>query len=236
MKRFLEVLSAPGPDPWWAPAVLDFRHATQEELPDGYRDGYTCTTPVIDTRAYLAYLMRAFTRKGGQIVQRMVTNLAKAFAQAPVVVNCSGLGARELIGDTTLQAARGQVVRIKHNGFQRVIVDETNAHGLTYIVPRLHDIVLGGTYEENNEQLEIDPAETQAIIRRCARLASEFQSTSAADIESVTCGLRPVRPTVRVEAEHVAEDRLLLHNYGHGGAGITLSWGCAAEVVKLCHF
>jgi D-amino-acid oxidase len=41
-------------------------------------------------------------------------------------------------------------------------------------------------------------------------------------------GLRPVRPTVRLEAEgHV------VHCYGHGGAGVTLAWGCGLEVAAL---
>jgi D-amino-acid oxidase len=43
-------------------------------------------------------------------------------------------------------------------------------------------------------------------------------------------GLRPVRPSVRLEAEALGGGRRLLHNYGHGGAGVTLSWGCALDV------
>jgi D-amino-acid oxidase len=43
-------------------------------------------------------------------------------------------------------------------------------------------------------------------------------------------GLRPVRPSVRLEAEPLSAGRVLWHNYGHGGAGVTLSWGCAAEL------
>ncbi len=73
----------------------------------------------------------------------------------------------------------------------------------------------------------------EAILSRCARLAPDFPAIVAEDILSVYCGLRPARSTVRVEGEWVAPDQLLIHNYGHGGAGITLSWGCAAEVVEL---
>ncbi|MGH2479208.1 MAG: FAD-dependent oxidoreductase [Ktedonobacteraceae bacterium] len=233
MRTFIEVLPTPAPDPWWVSAVPDFRHADQAELPTGYLDGYSCTTPVIDTGVYLDYLVREFTARNGQIVQRAVTHLAEAFAHAPIVVNCSGLGARELVGDTDIRPAKGQVVRIRPNGFQRVLVDETGQAGLTYIVPRLHDIVLGGTYEEGNERADIDPEVRQAILQRCARLAPEFRSVTAADIISEGCGFRPVRSAVRVEAERLSTDRLLLHNYGHGGAGITLSWGCAREVVEL---
>ncbi|MGH2507226.1 MAG: FAD-dependent oxidoreductase [Ktedonobacteraceae bacterium] len=233
MRSFIEVLPTPSPDPWWVTAVPDFHHAKPAELPAGYLDGYAYTTSVIDTRVYLAYLMREFTAHHGQIFQYTLTHLAEAFAHAPIVINCSGLGARALVGDTDLRPAKGQVVRIKPNGFQQVLVDETSSHGLTYIVPRLHDIVLGGTYEEYNEQTDIDPAVTQSILQRCARLAPVFQSIAPEDIINVSCGFRPVRSAVRVEVERLASERILVHNYGHGGAGITLSWGCAMEVVKL---
>jgi D-amino-acid oxidase len=44
-------------------------------------------------------------------------------------------------------------------------------------------------------------------------------------------GVRPYRPEgVRLETQRLAEGKFLIHNYGHGGAGITLSWGCAADV------
>ncbi len=229
----LEVKPVPTPDPWWVTAVEDFRHASREELPPGYPDGYTFEVPVIDTLVYLDYLIHTFQGRKGQIVQRAITSLAEAFAQSDIVVNCAGLGARELVEDYDLRPAKGQVVRIKHNGFRRVLVDEEGPNGLAYIVPRTHDIVLGGTYEEQNESLEVDPDETQAIVRRCANLAPEFSVVPPEDIVSVVCGLRPVRSTVRVEAERISPDRLLVHNYGHGGAGITLSWGCATEVVRL---
>ncbi len=218
-----DLKSAHAPDPWWAPAVEDFRHARQEELPLGYADGYTFETPVIDTLVYLDYLLHAFQARGGQIHQRAITSLAEAFAQSAIVVNCTGLGARALVGDNDLHAARGQVVRIRHNGFRQVMVDENDLAQLTYIVPRIHDIVLGGTYEEHNESTVADPDTTRAILRRCAQIAPIFATITPTDIVSIGCGLRPVRSTVRLEAERPGPDQFLVHNYGHGGAGITLS-------------
>lgn len=229
----LELKPESSPDPWWAPALEHFRHALPAELPPGYADGFLFEAPVIDTLVYMAYLQQTFETCGGQVVCRSVAGLAEAFGQCHVVVNCSGLGARELVGDRDLRPARGQVVRIKPGGLRRVLIDEEGPNSLAYIVPRTHDIVLGGTYEEENESIRIDPETTRSILRRCAALVPALAATTESDILQVVCGLRPVRSTVRVEAERVAPERLLVHNYGHGGAGITLSWGCAASVVRL---
>ena len=233
MANVLDLRKEPSADPWWVSAVEDFRHAGQDELPPGYVDGFVFEAPVIDTRVYLDYLLHIFRARGGQIYQRAIANLAEAFAQSSIIINCTGLGARELVGDRDLHAARGQVMRVKHNGFRRVLVDEHNLAQLTYIVPRTHDIVLGGTYEEENESTEINPETSRAILQRCTQLVPTFATLAPNDIVSLDCGLRPVRSTVRLEAERPAPQQLLIHNYGHGGAGITLSWGCAMEVVEL---
>jgi D-amino-acid oxidase len=236
MADVLELLAAPAPDPWWVTAVTSFRHATPAELPSGYSDGYVFSSPVVEMPIYLDYLLRRFAATGGTITQRAVNSLGDALAECPVVVNCTGLGARDLTGDADLHPSRGQVLRIRATGFRRCILDDTGPNAVAYIVPRLTDIVLGGTDDEGNAGTEPDPAVTADILRRCARLDPAFAAVSAADILSVAVGLRPVRSAVRLEAEHPDADhpdRLLVHNYGHGGAGVTLSWGCAAEVVSL---
>jgi D-amino-acid oxidase len=182
---------------------------------------------------YLDYLQRRFRATGGAITQRAVASLEEALSEASIVVNCTGLGARELLGDTDLHPSRGQVVRIRPNGFRRCLLDDTGANAVAYIVPRQTDIVLGGTDDEGNASTEPDPAVTRDILRRCARLDPAFAAISEADILSVAVGLRPVRSAVRLEAEPRADGRLIVHNYGHGGAGVTLSWGCASEVANL---
>lgn len=229
----LELLPAPTADPWWVAAVSNFRRARPDELPHGYVDGYVFDAPVIEMPTYLDYLMRTFRERGGTIEQRTVTSLAEPLDACPTVVNCAGLGARDLCDDHDLHPSRGQVVRIRHNGFRRVLLDDYGPNRVAYVVPRIHDIVLGGTDLEGNESTEVDPATTADILRRCANLDSAFASVSENDIVSVACGLRPVRSAVRLELERVSPERVVLHNYGHGGAGVTLSWGCAAEVAAL---
>jgi D-amino-acid oxidase len=233
MSDVLEMLPTATPDPWWVSAVDGFHHADLAELQPGYTDGYAFAAPVIDTGIYLDYLLRRFQAEGGLIETRTVGDLAEAFTACPVVVNCAGLGARELVGDHDLHSSRGQVLRIRHNGSRRVVLDDYGPNAVAYIVPRLHDIVLGGTDDEGNASTEPDPGVTRDILRRCASLDPAFAAISERDIVSVAVGLRPVRSAVRVEMERPAPDRLLVHNYGHGGAGVTLSWGCAAEVAEV---
>ena len=233
MAEVLEVRDAPSANPWWAGAVDGFRHARPGELPPGYVDGYVFAAPVMDMSIYLDYLMREFRAAGGTITQREVARLDDALAAYPIVVNCTGLGARELCDDSDLHPSRGQVARVRHNGFPRVLLDDVGPNKVAYIVPRIHDIVLGGVDEEHIESTAVDPRQTESILRRCAALAPAFASLTPADVVSVACGLRPVRSSVRLEAEHLGENRVVIHNYGHGGAGVTLSWGCAREVVDL---
>ena len=66
-------------------------------------------------------------------------------------------------------------------------------------------------------------------MERCALVAPRLKG---ARILGHRGGLRPVRPLVRLETERIGESRVV-HNYGHGGAGVTLSWGCAAEIREM---
>lgn len=247
-RNVLEVLAEPNPDgPWWKASVPGVKHARPDELPAGYADGFVFDAPVIDTSVYLNYLRARFEAAGGVIVEdRTVHDLSEAFGVCDVVVNCTGLGARELVHDTAFRPTRGQVVRVKHNGFTRVLIDDHGpkanpyaAGKLAYIVPRINDIILGGTaiaddsVTDGDIRQKIDAEEVQAIIRRCAALAPEFANLAPDDILEVKIGLRPVRSDVRLERESPAPGRWLVSNYGHGGAGVTLSWGCASEVAEL---
>jgi D-amino-acid oxidase len=253
MASVLDLKAAPVGDPWWVGAVEGFRHATPDELPPGYADAYVLDAPVMDTSAYLTWLRGRFEALGGTVEQREIHDFAEAFAVGPFVVNCAGLGARELAGDRDIHPARGQVVRVRHTGFRRVLLDDEGPNALAYIVPRVHDIVLGGIDEDHNESTAIESDVRAGILERCARLVAHYDPAFAASLRALNssfptgermregsieivsegAGLRPVRSAIRLERERVAPDRWLIHNYGHGGAGVTLSWGCADEVAAL---
>ena len=226
----IELFTSPAEEPDWRDAVSSLRLAHTDEIPPGYTAAYLFETPLIDMPIYLTYLMRRFQDAGGRIEKREVKQLAEPLAESRVVVNCAGLGARTLAADDSLMPARGQVVRVEPLPLNRFYLDQSDSGELTYIVPRSADCVLGGTYEEGNWSLEPDIATAEAIVERCSRLAPEVRD---ARVIEHAVGLRPVRPTVRLEAELQPDGKLLVHNYGHGGAGVTLSWGCAADVLSL---
>jgi D-amino-acid oxidase len=227
----LELFRAPAPDPWWREAVPRLRRTESRELPPGYSDGYRLTVPVLEMPVYLPWLRQRFESLGGRIEQRDVERLAEALAEADTVVLCAGLGARELARDKEVYPVRGQVLRVlRPADLDRFLIDEHDPAGVTYIIPRTHDCVLGGTAEQDDESLKADEAAAVAIRERCVALEPRLKH---ADLLAVAVGVRPCRSSVRLEAERPGEGKLLVHNYGHGGAGVTLSWGCAREVAGL---
>jgi D-amino-acid oxidase len=230
MREGVEIWHHQVPDPWWAEAVPHVRRCTEDELPPGYLDGHTFVAPIVEMPIYLSYLMDRFAAAGGTVQQRVLSSLDEVAGEASVVVNCVGLAARELVGDDSMQPIKGQIVRVRNPGLTHFILDEDNPEGVTYIIPRSHDCILGGTADENEWGLEPDPQTARGILDRCTQLEP---SLAQAEILEHKVGLRPGRPTIRLEREDGPNDALLIHNYGHGGSGITLSWGCAEEVFEL---
>jgi D-amino-acid oxidase len=206
---------APGaPDPWWREAVPDLLRTAE---------GLRFTAPVVDMSVHLPWLAERLRSAGGRIERRVVASLGELEADA--VVNCAGLGARELAGDASLTAVRGQIVRVDAPAVTEWLVDQRDPGRLVYVVPRERDVVLGGTAQEGDERLEADEATTRAILERCA---ARIPAVAGAPIVAVAVGLRPARPAVRLE-----RDGRVVHCYGHGGAGVTLAFGCAVEVAAL---
>jgi D-amino-acid oxidase len=201
--------------PWWAPAAGEVTVGTGE---------VRFVAPLAEMTVYLPWL-----RSRVRLVRRGVDRLTDAFAAAPVVVNATGLAARTLVPDPAVRPARGQVVLVANPGIAtsvRVVGSPT-----TYVHPRSRDVVLGGTFEVDDWRTEPDPAAREAILARCRKLVPELAS---APVLAERVGLRPVRDGgPRVEAVR-AGGGTIVHAYGHGGAGMTLCWGCADEITRLC--
>jgi D-amino-acid oxidase len=213
------------------PALDGVRRCTPSELPPGYVSGWRYTAPVVAMPVYLRYLQDRFSRAGGLLetghqfgsLDEVISSTA-----APVIVNCTGAGASDLVPDPAVVPVRGQVVVVANPGINEFFVGD--GAELTYLFPHEGTVVLGGTAEHGNSSREPDPATAQRILRDCTAVEPRLRG---AEIIAHKVGLRPTRPTVRLAAEELAGGRRLVHNYGHGGAGVSLSWGCAAEAASL---
>ncbi len=235
LREGVEIWHQPAPDPWWADAVPQVRRLHKDELPPDYSTGHAFVAPIVEMPIYLSYLLGRFAASGGSVERRALSSLEEIAGEACVVVNCVGLGARDLVGDASMRPIRGQIVRVRNPGLERFVLDEDDPKGVTYIVPRSHDCILGGTAEEDHWNLEPDPETARGILDRCTRLEPRLAEP---EILEHKVGLRPGRPAIRLEREVGPNDTPLIHNYGHGGSGVTLSWGCAEETLALAlqHF
>jgi D-amino-acid oxidase len=223
-----EASRAPGPPPEWG-SLVDLRACEPAELPPGFVSGWRFTAPLVDMAIYLGYLERRFLAAGGVVEQRRVGSLAEVAADAPVVVNCAGVAARELVPDPELVPVRGQVVVVVNPGVSEFFA-ATDTADLTYVLPHPDRVVLGGTAERGATDLEPDPETARRILARCVAIEPRL---AGAPVLAHKVGLRPSRPTIRVEEVPLDGGGRLVHNYGHGGAGITVSWGCAREIAAL---
>jgi D-amino-acid oxidase len=196
---------------------------------DEFTSGFTITVPLTDTTIYLDYLAARFLNAGGDINANVCfEELEDVDSRFDLVVNCAGIGARELVHDIDLEPHRGQVAivpRIKSLPYA-VVCDDAP---LMYAIPRRNDCVFGGTNERSDE-LTADSATTTRLVAECSR-ALKIQKP---DVLAERVGLRPYRKSgVRVARDRLRDGRTVVHDYGHGGSGFTLSWGCADDILQL---
>lgn len=237
----IEAARTPVEPPASVTGLPGFRRCGPGELPAGMATGWQYRAPVVDMTVYLQYLLDRFTGAGGHIQMATVESLAQAGQAAPVVVNCTGAAAHHLVPDPAVRPVRGQAVVVANPGLTDFLVVPTeDGTEFSYLFPHEDTVLLGGTEQPGNWSLDPDPQTSRRILARCAAIEPRL---AGAPILAERVGLRPARPQVRLEAERLEAGRLndsghptggglVLHNYGHGGAGVTLSWGCAREVTE----
>jgi D-amino-acid oxidase len=193
----------------------------------GFTSGFALTVPLIDTTIYLDYLADRFRNAGGTIQSAHINKVDEIPRDFDLIVNCAGIGARSLVHDLELEPHRGQVAIVPKLDLAQAIV--CDGPPLMYAIPRARDCVFGGT-NSISENREPSSADTIAILSECSRVLG----IEAPPVNVVKVGLRPFRKSgVRLEPEKLRDGRTVIHNYGHGGAGFTLSWACAEEVWTL---
>jgi D-amino-acid oxidase len=225
----LRVFSRLGPiaPPDWA-QPFSTRALTATEIPDVFASGFSIRVPLIETGKYLAYLASRL-RKAGSVVTGTVRLrvMEEVDRDYDLVVDCAGIGARDLVPDAGMEPHRGQVAIVGKVDLPYAVVCDDPP--LMYAIPRSEDCVFGGTNEVSDDR-QPDAAQTARIITECERVLESSNTTLLRE----RVGLRPCRRSgVRVEADKLPDGRIVIHNYGHGGAGFTLSWGCAQTVLEL---
>jgi D-amino-acid oxidase len=227
LHQFSRASEIPIPD--WAMPLGASVIPSEVEEPREFTSGYAITVPLMDTTIYLDYLTTRFLKAGGAVKANVCfENLEEVDPKFDLVINCGGIGARSLVNDAELESHRGQIAivpRIENLSCAMVCDDAP----LMYAIPRRNDCVFGGTNDLSSD-LTADPATTDRIVTECSRVLKMERPNVLAE----RVGLRPFRKSgVRLERGQLSDGRTVIHNYGHGGSGFTLSWGCARDVLEM---
>ncbi|XP_076807078.1 D-aspartate oxidase-like isoform X1 [Clavelina lepadiformis] len=200
-------------------------------------EGYIGYHYIVDTNLYLPWLRHQLTEmahstskeKRVTFVDRKITSW-NDIGLCDLIINCSGLGARELCDDPFVIPIRGQYLSVS------CPLKRCYRANHFIIVPRTYDTVIGGSYQIGRWDQQIDPKDTEKILRDAAAVYPEVTSS---DIKLVDVGVRPGRiggPRIEIEyvdVKNVKSKVPVIHNYGHGARGFTLFWGCAERVAQL---
>ncbi|XP_055539831.1 D-aspartate oxidase isoform X1 [Wyeomyia smithii] len=229
------------PDPVWKDIVFGCEKLSQSELDRlsyehgrRYTGGYHFATFTCEPSGLLPYLFNRFVNVGGKFVRARVDNVENILENRKVdlIVNCTGLGSLNMLGDKEVLSIRGQVARVCAPWVFEIILDDSDDGN--YVIPNSETVILGGTHQMNDFNRNINKDDSKFIFDGCERMLPSLRNATKV---SEWVGLRPGRSTVRLELERyvIGEQTVpIIHNYGHGGCGVTLCWGCGSEVVELC--
>lgn len=201
-----------------------FQMLPKDKLPDGFERICEAIVPLIETQIFLPWLQNELVQNGVVFIKKEVPDLKSLSSEYDAVVNCAALGSRELCNDEDIIAVRGQVALLSTSNMSTIYLDNED---MLYVVPRKDAIIVGGTYEENIYEEVTEPGTIEKILARAYNALPELKQHT---VIGNWAGLRPYRKDVRVEKE---ANTNIIHNYGHGGSGFTLSFGCAGTVVKM---
>lgn len=223
--------TSPTRPPAWARLLPDGAHRQARTDPaPGYRFGDAVSLPVVDPPAYLAHLRGRLHRADGTLTRLPLAGLPPR----GIVVNCTGLSARALVPDLAVRPVRAQVVLLTDPGLTHWYRDPESADRSLSVLPRGDRVVVGGPVQDGIWDTAPDLVAAEDLLLR-ARAA--VPALADARVLGHRVGLRPARTGgVRLEVERApgASDpgHAVVHCYGHGGQGLTLSWGCADDVLQ----
>jgi D-amino-acid oxidase len=206
--------------------------------PLAYRQ--TVETLTVATPLYLAWLRRHYCSLGGLLQAGVQFGSLDEIhcLEADVVINCLGLGASYIFNDDDLTGRKGEILVLPR-------VEKFNVSlgwGEYCIIPRRDALILGSLYLSSFEDGQPERCNAERILQVVARwpswigaspLPENFQSLSRRFPVDHLAGIRPCRKSgVRLHQANV-DGMDIIHNYGHGGGGVSLSWGCAEYLRSL---
>lgn len=210
-----------------------YRASSEQELklcPGEWKYGSFFTTVLAECRLFQPWATKKFLQNGGRIVSQKVEGFRELVASKyDLVVNCTGLGAKKLCGDYKLVPIRGQVIKVKAPWVKTAFYADYD----TYIIPGFQGVTLGGCRNFDSYNTLPCKHDSRAIRERCEDL---LLSLKGAPVIREAVGLRPHRDPVRVETEllDITTGKLkVVHNYGHGGYGVTTAPGTAIYATQL---
>lgn len=229
----------------------------------GVVDAYEHLAPIIDTDQSMEWLMTMVQSKGAELITESIhgdlfaqEDDLRARFNADAIVNATGLAGAEIAGDNTCYPIRGALIRVINDGTDFAKVDTAltisadavhDSNEIVFIVPRNDNILLlGGIAQHHYWDLDLT-SESSIIKRMRSRCEAFLPSLRNARLDPdypLAQGLRPFRQhNVRVERELRRQcpqngqtgprHSRIVHSYGQGGAGWSLSFGCAEDVASL---
>jgi D-amino-acid oxidase len=207
------------------------------------RGGYVCKEYFVEMPEYIPQLYDAYLALGGELERRTVTPDDLEALEGRPIFNCSGYGSKDLFGDESMKAVKGHILQVPYEGEEPLpfsyTYTPTDYTHYAYMYPRKHSVLFGGSYlmgdiengqwsgESPNQPMTID---NETIPERLYTVNNDIMSQHIEinkDKIRAKHGFRPYRTDgIRIE-----KDGNVIHNYGHGGSGVSLSWWSVLKTV-----
>ena len=194
----------------------------------GFEAGWSLQVPAVDLPTYLAWLADRLDRAGGTLTRMPLA----ALPERGIVVNCAGVAARALARDWSVRPARTAVAVVENPGQQRWILDEEDPTDPLLAIPHRDRVLISAGSQVDEWDTTPDPDEPARLLLRAGQVDPRL---ARARVVTQRVSLAGLRDDVRLEVFSGGKktpERVLVHCYGHRGAGLTLSWGCAREVLR----
>ena len=160
---------------WMDPYYPNARILRSDDHPFPVANVMTFDTMYVETPRFMAWLTDEVLKAGGTIrIRRFETLADVATLPEKLIFNCTGIGAKQLVGDENLTPVRGQLAVLQPQHEVRYAF----AGNAGYMFPRGDGILLGGTFERGEWNATPQPEDIARIIRSHRRLFGEFRCSA----------------------------------------------------------